>query len=608
MRRLFRQLRFKNQIMLFVIPMMIVFVLVIGIFVYQYGLFQVRHNSMELMANTTYQTAQQMDNKLNLLFTQSNQLNDQTNVWRLVNHTYKEEKSAVEYQDIIALYNDLNDIYRYNNEMMDSIAFSNAYGNHVTIYKDMVYETLTLDLNKGDLTKQKENYGFSWLNKHSDHVFPTPIDRQVISLVMHFKNSANKQVGAVIFNLKADYFEAMLQEIVLSDNGYIMVVSEDGILNGDMEDMENPYGLTEEQIKTVLKQKESQGSLAMNSYKTQELMDVYYSKLQTNSWKVISVVPRKDLFSLIQNFRLILLLILAGSVILAILIGRLCSAAISNPVEDLSSQVRAFEKDRDHVFEVTGAKEIQTLALGLNHLKASVDQLLTKVTQEQMEKTDMEIRIMQSQIRPHFLYNTLTSIRHLIEFGDAEAANRMCLNLIQFYKVGLSNGHEVITLKEEVEHIRHYLEIQSLRYEESFDYDIQLDPSLYEIPILRLTLQPIVENAIYHGIKQKDTKGIIAISCYKEEGYLVMNVFDDGVGMTPQQVANLKEGITQVSTATVKDGGFGLWNVWRRLTLFYGTDLSIQINSAPNVYTEVQIRIPINMNTRSGMDVSSDGR
>lgn len=321
-------------------------------------------------------------------------------------------------------------------------------------------------------------------------------------------------------------------------------------------------------------------------------ISVYYSPLKVNNWLVVSVVPEADLLSMAENFKVIFIIIILSSIFIAILISNYGANFISKPIEQLSNQVLEFHKNPNVNFNVKAGYEVSTLADGLNNLSRSVNKLLQQVKEEQRQKSRLELAIMQAQIRPHFLYNTLASIKHLIDMQDNEKANQMCIPLIQFYKIGLSDGKDIITIAEEIEHVRNYLMIQQLRYENDFDYSIEISEEIIDAKILRLSLQPLVENAIYHGIKPKEGFGIITISGEKRDNKAVLIVYDDGVGMSKDKLDNLRKSINQ-NQELKHEGNFGLRNVYTRLKLFFGEGVSISFDSCQGVFTQVSLELPI---------------
>ena len=205
-----------------------------------------------------------------------------------------------------------------------------------------------------------------------------------------------------------------------------------------------------------------------------------------------------------------------------------------------------------------------------------------------MRKADL--RLLQEQINPHFLYNTLDTIIWLVEADQPQQAVDMVVTLSDFFRLVLSKGKEHISIKEEEQHISSYLKIQEVRYHDILEYEINIDKVLYEYQILKMTLQPLVENALYHGIKYKRAKGRIYISGEKENNMILLTVKDNGVGMEPEELEFLQKEIRRPCQETEK--GYGLANVNERLRIYYGPEYGLNIMSEKGRGTEVTVTIP----------------
>ena len=207
--------------------------------------------------------------------------------------------------------------------------------------------------------------------------------------------------------------------------------------------------------------------------------------------------------------------------------------------------------------------------------------------QEQIRLRSMELALIQAQINPHVLYNTLDAIVWLIETGKNDQAIEMVSSLSTYFRSFLSNGKDIIPLGEEIQHVRSYLEIQQVRYKDILAYDFLTDPSLDRCLIPKMTLQPLVENAIYHGIKPKRGISRITISSSRDGGQVILKVADSGVGMAPEALQELRESLERD-----EGSGFGMKASYKRLRLMFGGGLKFDIESAENRGTEITIRIP----------------
>lgn len=230
------------------------------------------------------------------------------------------------------------------------------------------------------------------------------------------------------------------------------------------------------------------------------------------------------------------------------------------------------------------------LAHGFNDMAENIQILVNKVREDEQKMRKADLRLLQEQINPHFLYNTLDTIVWLIECNETEQATEMVVTLSDFFRLVLSHGQEFISIRMEEQHVRSYLQIQETRYHDIMEYHILIDPELYGYQIPKMTLQPIVENALYHGIKCKRSKGQICIRGEKKQDLLILTVTDDGVGMEEADLQDLQKEIEKPCKQT--DRGFGLANVNERLHMYFGAEYGVKIASRPGEGTQVTIVIP----------------
>ena len=409
-------------------------------------------------------------------------------------------------------------------------------------------------------------------------------------MVIPYENSKKVHTGTLVVNFKGEYFRDLLGEAEISSNGYIFLLSGDGVLMPD--GVKEKYLLGEDQL-VELRSLTGAGEYMFSAKGIGELFDIHYTPLKTNGWTVVSVTPHSDLYSTLNNFKAVFSLVILAAALFSFLVSIFSSRYISRPIKILSDQVLEFESNRDVVFGVDAGYEITTLAGGLNHLKETIDQLLVQVRDEQKQKSHLELMIMQAQIKPHFLYNTLGSIKSLSDLQESEKASAMCEALIQFYRISLSNGTAVITVGMEMELANNYLKILEYRYGEKFECSFDVEEGLENIRIPRMSLQPLVENAVYHGIKPKEGKGMILISGEIKDQIMSLTVFDDGVGMDVERLRRLREDIEKEEIAPGKQGGFALRNVYMRLKGFYGDSVDMKIDSVKDVYTQIRIDVPL---------------
>lgn len=291
------------------------------------------------------------------------------------------------------------------------------------------------------------------------------------------------------------------------------------------------------------------------------------------------------------NEMLIGYLFLFGALILLIIfIGAYVTKSVLNPIKILQSCMSRVEAGQlDAYYNTSTAKdEIYYLGVSYNKMLDEITQLIDKIYEEQSERRMAELRILQEQIKPHFLYNTLDNIKWMAKKQGANDVAKTITDLSNFFRVFLNNGNEKITLKQEFRHTRSYLDIQKTRCGEKLDYVMDIEKEIEEVSIIKILIQPIVENSIYHGIKTKESKGNIFVKAYSEGGYIKVTVEDDGIGMDDECLNKLRESLLKA----VDSGHYGMKNILQRLKYAYGDNACLNIESKLGVGTKVTILIP----------------
>ena len=241
--------------------------------------------------------------------------------------------------------------------------------------------------------------------------------------------------------------------------------------------------------------------------------------------------------------------------------------------------------DRTTVLYLLSAMLILMASLGLAYV---LSYLMEQNVEEQRQKRKSELKALQAQINPHFIYNTLDSIIWMAEWGKTKEVVLMTSSLAKLLRQSISNQNELVRVEEEVEYTRSYLTIQKMRYKDKLKYEILVNPEIQSKKIPKLVLQPLVENAIYHGIKYKEGKGVVCIDGYKEGSSMVLKVQDDGIGMNEEQLKKIFE---KRETDTRRNG-VGVLNVHERIQLYYGKEYGLKFSSIEGFGTTVEIRIP----------------
>lgn len=281
-------------------------------------------------------------------------------------------------------------------------------------------------------------------------------------------------------------------------------------------------------------------------------------------------------------------------IVISILVIFICGSLSYNIVRPVNGLVEVTNQISKGDFSVragsANTSEIDSLSHSVNHMAKNLDLLVNQIKEDERKMRQAELRLLQEQINPHFLYNTLDTIVWLIESGMEKEAEEMVVSLSDFFRLVLNHGKEYNTIKDEERHITSYLKIQQVRYQDILEYDIQIPTELYDYQILKMTLQPLVENALYHGIKYKRAKGTIKVHGKKDGDIIILSVEDNGVGMEEDEVKRLREEINRPCKETQK--GFGLANVNERIKMNFGAKYGMKIESEKGKGTTVYVIIP----------------
>lgn len=313
----------------------------------------------------------------------------------------------------------------------------------------------------------------------------------------------------------------------------------------------------------------------------------YYIYYQTKSIERLTTQLNEQ----VSSFIVFCVIVVAAIGAVVIIITLLILKSITNPLEKLCRITEQISKgDFNARAKINTMDEIGVLSDSVDDMTEKLEIMVKQIKDDERKMRHAELRLLQEQINPHFLYNTLDTIIWLIEGNNTDKAVGMVVSLSEFFRLVLSKGKEYITIREEELHIRSYLEIQQVRYQDILDYEIAIDPEIYDCRILKLTLQPLVENSLYHGIKYKRAKGKVIIEGGKDEELIHFSVRDNGVGMEEEELEKLREEISRPCKETGK--GFGLANVNERIRMNFGMQYGMEIHSVKGEGTCVDITIP----------------
>ncbi len=390
-----------------------------------------------------------------------------------------------------------------------------------------------------------------------------------------------KTLGVVLFDLRHDILKDSISSITIGENGFVFVTDAEGnIIYTPLNDIVyrvNPQWLTagDAIFPVTIRGAEYQIHVKSSPY---------------TGWKTVGVFALEEVMGNVNSMLVMLIVAMVVSIVIISLVALPLSNSVTKPLLKLQRLMKQAESgDLSVHFNTQYHDEIGELGNSFNHMLSRIDELIHQVYEEQRHKRDAEMKSLQEQIKPHFLYNTLDTISWMAREYEAADIVRLVDALTSMYRIGLSQGRDVISVEEEIRHVSNYLYIQEIRYKSKLKYRIETDPATLNAEVPKLILQPLVENAIYHGIKKKRGGGTVVILSERKGDHIRLTVQDDGAGMDAAQLAILRMGLVEED----RQPSFGLFYVKERIRLYYGTDYSIEVYSAPEEGTSVTISLPL---------------
>lgn len=434
-----------------------------------------------------------------------------------------------------------------------------------------------------------ENLHFS--TPHVQNLFAEPDASYhwVVSLSRYVQltRSGTTESGVLLVDMGFGGIERVCRDVSLANGGYLYLIDGDGELIYHPRQQLIYAGLLEE------------NNLAAASYSngshTEEFQgarrQVTVKTVGYTGWKLVGVAPASNWTSGSPQLFLFGLSLLLFSIFLMAFLNFRISAHISDPIRRLEKSIKELESGRENVeIEEGGCYEVQRLSHSIRSMVSTMRHLMDDIVAQERQKRRSELEVLQSQINPHFLYNTLDSVIWMTEAGRQEEAIQMVTSLARLFRIALSRGKSVIPLTDELEHARHYMTIQQIRFKNKFTTCITAQPGTEGLYTLKLIVQPILENAIYHGMASADDDGLITVTAYRQDDDLLIDVADNGLGMRPEVAASLlDEGRPEVRTS---GSGIGVRNVHQRIRLTFGPRYGLTIFSEPDEGTLVRIRLP----------------
>ena len=393
--------------------------------------------------------------------------------------------------------------------------------------------------------------------------------------------------GVLLIDIKYDSLEQIVGEVSIGDEGYLYLMDGSGEIICHPKAQLINAGLVEEDNLRVSGLRESS---YRDRFEGEERITTVGS-IGYTGWKAVGVSPTDSMSLNVLKTRLFAIFIVVLFLFVLAMINAYISSRITDPINELEKSVSRLENgELDAPVYIGGSAEIRSLGRSIQGMAQRIRQLMADIVAEHESKRKSEFDTLRSQINPDFLYNTLDIIVWMIENEKKTDAVRVVTALARFFRISLSRGKSIITVKDELEHVRNYLMIQQMRFKNKFTYEIEAGEEVLELASLKLMLQPMVENAIYHGMEFMDGDGEILIRVWREGDDLYLMVRDNGLGMTEEQVENLFKDTGYVPSR--RGSGIGVRNVNERIRLYFGEAYGLKIQSEPDEGTDVIIHLP----------------
>ncbi|MEN8077983.1 sensor histidine kinase [Clostridioides difficile] len=486
---------------------------------------------------------------------------------------------------------ELNLLYEANKDSLVSICIFSEYG-QVLAAQPLTQVKEYVDPRQSDwFVKAKgksENLHFSTPHVQNLFIDPDYKYRWVVSLsrAVDITNNGKISSGVLLVDMNFTAIEQLFKNVSMDNSSYIYLIDGEGeiiyhprqqLIYANLIDENNIIAADYEDGNHKEK---FQGSSRLVTVKT-----VGYT-----GWKIVCVTPMNSIISNYSDMGIFSIFIILLFITIIAFTNVFVSSRITNPITELEKSVKRFESGESDIdILVDGSYEVRHLAKAIKSMVNQMHVLMDNIVKEQEAKRKSELNALQAQINPHFLYNTLDSIIWMIENENYDGAIKMVTALAKLFRISLSKGKNIIPLRDEIEHVRNYLTIQSIRYKNKFEYFIECDENTLNLCSIKLIIQPLVENAIKHGMEFMDGEGEVVIKAYIKESDLFIDVIDNGFGMTQENAEAILNGTAQVKG---KGSGIGLKNVNERIKIYFGDNYGLSIFSELDEGTTVRIHMP----------------
>ena len=483
-------------------------------------------------------------------------------------------------------------LYNNNKEQVSNIALISKEGEPISVVPAARF--------RKNFKAEDEEWFVNALNKTENIHFTLPHVQKMfekgdnsynwvisMSRAVEITVGGSTEQAVLLIEMAYQGLEEVLDEVTLGNGGYIYLMDS----NGDI--------IWHPKFELIASGRVKENNLVAAGYDDGSREEVFNGTRQTvvtktvgyTGWKLVGVIKGTGISLNMLKTRLFIVFVILLIIFIVILINSYISFRVTNPIRELEKSVKELEEGNlDADIYMGGSYEVQHLGKSVQDMKFRIKGLMQDIVSEHEEKRKSEFDSLQAQINPHFLYNTLDIIVWQIENEKQSEAVHTVTALARFFRLSLGKGKNIVTVKDEIEHVKNYLMIQHMRFKNKFDYEFDIAEDVLELPSLKLMLQPLVENAIYHGMEFMDGDGMIMVKAWREEDELYLSVADNGLGMTEDKVEMILTG--ESTSGNGRGSGIGVKNVNERIKLYFGEAYGLTIDSEPDEGTTVIIHLP----------------
>ena len=483
-------------------------------------------------------------------------------------------------------------LYNNNKEQVSNIALISKEGEPISVVPAARF--------RKNFKAEDEEWFVNALNKTENIHFTLPHVQKMfekgdnsykwvisMSRAVEITVGGSTEQAVLLIEMAYQGLEEVLDEVTLGNGGYIYLMDSKGEI------------IWHPKYELIASGRVKENNLVAAGYDDGSREEIFNGTRQTvvtktvgyTGWKLVGVIKGTGISLNMLKTRLFIVFVILLIIFIVILINSYISFRVTNPIRELEKSVKALEEGNlDADIYMGGSYEVQHLGKSVQDMKFRIKGLMQDIVNEHEEKRKSEFDSLQAQINPHFLYNTLDIIVWQIENEKQSEAVHTVTALARFFRLSLGKGKNIVTVKDEIDHVKNYLMIQHMRFKNKFDYEFDIAEDVLELPSLKLMLQPLVENAIYHGMEFMDGDGLIMVKAWQEENELYLSVADNGLGMTEDKVETILTG--KSSSGNGRGSGIGVKNVNERIKLYFGEAYGITIDSEPDEGTTVIIHLP----------------